>query len=563
MQIRGSKVLVLGGWGLVGAAICHELMRHSPSKIYISSLKKHEAEEAVQDFRKEYKDVDPETFVPLWGNIFTRNEWKDMNWGDVLANRESRKTVIGDIYDGLSDEIVNNSALYSFIDYAKPDLVIDCINTATAIAYQDIYSTVNTVRREIKADTFNEVSIEKMISSDYIPQLIRHIQLLYKGLVDNKVTMYMKIGTSGTGGMGLNIPYTHSEERPSRVLLAKTAVAGSMTLLLMLMARTPNGPLVKEVKPTATIAWKKIGYGKIFRKGRPIPLVDMNPELARSTNDSFRFSDQSGVNDLGKDYESVFIDTGENGIFSRGEFTAISSLGQMEIVTPEEIATYTIQEILGGNSGHDVIGALDGSTLGPTYRGGLLQHIAVDKIKKLEKELNVDSVAFELLGPPRLSKLLYEAYLIKRIAKSLNGALKVTPEFLATEAQKIVTENADLRAQMVSIGLVILMADGKNYLRGRNVVIPVNMGDDELQMTEENVDFWCKEGWVDLRAKNFESWQNRIKGIIAQSESYPSDDSSSRYTYTKDYWDQYEDLDEGKLIGWIFEYEDKGWRFKR
>jgi hypothetical protein len=34
---------------------------------------------------------------------------------------------------------------------------------------------------------------------------------------------YVKIGTSGTGGMGLNIPYTHSEEKPSRVLLSKSA----------------------------------------------------------------------------------------------------------------------------------------------------------------------------------------------------------------------------------------------------------------------------------------------------------------------------------------------------
>ncbi len=66
--------------------------------------------------------------------------------------------------------------------------------------------------------------------------------------------MYFKVGTSGTGGMGVNIPYTHSEERPSRVLLSKTAVAGAQTLLLFLLARTPGGPLVKEIKPTAAIA---------------------------------------------------------------------------------------------------------------------------------------------------------------------------------------------------------------------------------------------------------------------------------------------------------------------
>src|SRR3546814_2041559 len=46
--------------------------------------------------------------------------------------------------------------------------------------------------------------------------------------------------SSGTGGMGLNIPYTHSEEKPSRVLLSKSALAGAHSLLLFLLARTPE-----------------------------------------------------------------------------------------------------------------------------------------------------------------------------------------------------------------------------------------------------------------------------------------------------------------------------------
>ena len=42
----------------------------------------------------------------------------------------------------------------------------------------------------------------------------------------------------------------------------------------------------------------------------------------------------------GNYFESVFIDTGENGIFSRGEFEAITTEGQMEFVTPEEIQDF-------------------------------------------------------------------------------------------------------------------------------------------------------------------------------------------------------------------------------
>src|SRR5213078_999307 len=110
-------------------------------------------------------------------------------------------------------------------------------------------------------------SLEALLVTDYIPQLIRHVQVLYQAMVKAGTRAYVKIGTSGTGGMGLNIPFTHSEERPSRVLLSKSSIAGAHSLLLFLMARTPRAAtIVKEIKPTATIAWKEVAYGPV-KKG--------------------------------------------------------------------------------------------------------------------------------------------------------------------------------------------------------------------------------------------------------------------------------------------------------
>ena len=261
--------------------------------------------------------------------------------------------------------------------------------------------------------------------------------------------------------MGVNIPYTHSEERPSKVLLAKTAVAGAHTLLLYLLARTPNGPIIKEIKPAATIAWKRVAYGEVKRRGRSIQLIDMPIDQARAAEGKFVFADTEGVIDSGQVFKSVFVDTGENGLFSRGEFEAISALGQMEMVTPEEIAEYLVFEARGGNSGKDIIQGLDSTTLGPTYRGGILRSVALDTVKKMEKDHGVDSVAFELLGPPRLSKLLYEGYLIRKIAGSMNNFMKMAPEDMSEKAMKIIENNDELRQQRVSIGLVILNANGK------------------------------------------------------------------------------------------------------
>lgn len=262
MEIAGKKILILGGWGLVGSAISQELMKFNPSEIIISSLRKSEAEEAVSELQKEFSSKNTK-FVARWGNIFARTEWKDIDWSNVVDDPHNRKEFISDIFEDLNENILNRMFLYNLILEAKPDIIIDCINTATGIAYLDIYSTTAKALAQMRTGNADVDIMEKIIASTYIPQLIRHIQILQKAMLDAEVKMYFKVGTAGTGGMGFNIPYTHSEERPSRVLMSKTAVAGAQTLLLYILARTPNGPLVKEIKPTAAIAWKKLHTTKL------------------------------------------------------------------------------------------------------------------------------------------------------------------------------------------------------------------------------------------------------------------------------------------------------------
>ncbi|MFM7774881.1 MAG: short-chain dehydrogenase, partial [Candidatus Kapaibacterium sp.] len=77
MTVKGSKVLVLGGWGLVGSAIIHELMKHEPRQVVVTSLRQEEAEDAVRTFAATYPDAPRDMFVPWWGNVFSRTEWKD------------------------------------------------------------------------------------------------------------------------------------------------------------------------------------------------------------------------------------------------------------------------------------------------------------------------------------------------------------------------------------------------------------------------------------------------------------------------------------------------------
>jgi FlaA1/EpsC-like NDP-sugar epimerase len=44
MDIKDRRILVLGGWGLVGTAVLRKLIFHKPKEIIILSLHKEEAE---------------------------------------------------------------------------------------------------------------------------------------------------------------------------------------------------------------------------------------------------------------------------------------------------------------------------------------------------------------------------------------------------------------------------------------------------------------------------------------------------------------------------------------
>jgi hypothetical protein len=565
MDIKNKTVLVLGAWGLVGNAVTKNLIAEEPKQIIVTSLRQEEAESYVKELHEKFPHLPENYFVPWWGNIFVRNEFKDMNRYDLLNDSAKRKILMKDIMEEMTKEVLESSSIYQLLTKHEPDIIVDCINSATGIAYQDLYTTYRTITKKINTNPTTEEIVEeteKLLCTQYIPQLIRHIQLLYASMSKVKTNIYIKIGTSGTGGMGLNIPYTHSEEKPSRVLLSKSSVAGAHTLLLFLMGRTPDGAITKEIKPTGAIAWKKIVFGEIKKRGNPIELVDSSLDNLIKLDDKLKLQLDKNIPTTGETLKSVFIDTGENGTFSRGEFETISAQGQMEYVTPEEIAGDVIYEIKGGNTGHDIINALDNATMEPTYRAGYMQHTAVDKLEELENLHGVNSVAFELLGPPRLSKLLHELNLIRQVVGEMKNISNYSAKELSDKVYDLVSKNEKLRSEIISIGIPILMPDGKSLLRGNEMKIPPYRGTDELEVNEKNLALWTNDGWVDLRESNMNAWIDRLQAIMDEANSIPPDDTSSMHVRNKKYWNNFEKINLGKVVSWIFIHEEKGMRMK-
>jgi hypothetical protein len=351
--------------------------------------------------------------------------------------------------------------------------------------------------------------------------------------------------------MGLNIPYTHSEERPSRMLLAKSAIAGAHSLLLFLLGRTPGAPATIEIKPTATIAWREIAFGPVRRRGKPIALVDCPEPVALA--DAFR-PDAHPWRDLGRPLEAVFIDTGENGLFARDEFETVTALGQMEFITPEEVADYVVMELEGRPTGRDIVAALDGATAGPTYRAGMLRAHAIAYLRELEQRTGSRAVAYEMLGPPRLTKLLWESYLCARLRPSVRALAQSQAQGLAAEALALVERDAALRSHILSVGLPILTPDGTRVYRGSAVAVPGEGADPRAA---------APRGWVDLRPEEFGLWIRRAGEMVAQAERRPARaaESGSGGDWTAIGAD--DPIEPARFATWVFQYEDRGERIKR
>jgi NAD(P)-dependent dehydrogenase (short-subunit alcohol dehydrogenase family) len=551
MDIENKDVLILGGSGLVGMAVAREMLRHQPRSLTVSALTRQEAERGASELAHDASRAPHTSINAEWGDVFLPESLRDRTREDVLSDPEARRTLLDDLLGELTPAVVTRSALGALLERRKPAILIDCVNTATAFAYQNIFQSAATLRSAAAAGSLDAEAVERHLATLYMPQLIRHVQIALEAMRRAGTRMYLKVGTAGTGGMGLNIPFTHSEERPSRMLLAKAGVAGAHTLLLYLMARTPDAPAVKEVKPTAAISWKRIAFDTVRRRGQPIERYDATRSVPVA--DAFTKSSEAFVA-VGGTIDGVFLDSGENGLFSLGEFEALSALGLMEYITPEEIALDVVREITGRSTGRDVVGALDAATSGPTYRAGALREAALDRMANLERAHGVEAIAYEMLGPPRLSKLLFEAALLGRLFADLPSVAQLDPDDAARRATELIEADADLRVRMLSIGIPVLLPDGC-LLRGPVVKVAPEAG--QVASDPRLAD----NGWVDLRPANWRKWSDRARSMLTGPDNGASLEYGSRYDIEPE--GRRTRIRPGRMAAWVFRVEDRGGRIKR
>jgi hypothetical protein len=573
---------------MVGLEVAREVARElKPKRIVISALTKGEVDSAVSLLANESKEN-------RWGVKFD-GDASDIFVPESLQGRE-RAGLVDDpaAFDELFDDIFSpdpdaykRSRLFNLLEQFRPDAVIDCINTATAISYQDSYTTSRRVKvmldRFASGESFEGErrvdfvrSIRELLIAQGVPQITRHILFLHRALRDTGVSVYVKVGTTGTGGMGVNIPYTHSEERPSATLLSKSAIGFAHTGLLFLLARTPAGggagaesepeTMIKEVKPGAMIGFKRLGltHVKINGASGRVPgfLIESKEEpLGEALDVRESFDHYSRFEGREMPFQIVGADTGENGFFSIGEFQAITYPRQMEYVTPEEVARTVVLEIMGSSTGRDVISAIDGAITEPSYRAGVLRHYACQEMERLERAFAgrddvLPSIAVGHLGPPRLSKLLIESHLIRAAAgtSDLERLAALDAKTLREMVETYLAANPRIGSMTTTIGIAILRErDGRNVIaRGPRLNIPVPRPDAQpVPLTPDSIEKFAFLGWVDLREKNFEVWKQRIEKLRTSRPDIVRDGSASfdSSSYLQD------EFIPGDIVGWLLTTE--------
>jgi hypothetical protein len=613
MDINGKRILILGAFGQVGRATARMILRHfTPKQLVLCSLFREESEEVAEQCRQWVELFHPGAdveLVPEHGNMLLNAEleglFNRLRAGEDVEREYGDKYVrfVFREYNEFTPEQKQEIFLYRLLSQYRPEIVIDSVNTATGLAYQDIFSLAKEYLKDKASLGDHEFCpehkcesvpfCERLLMSTALPALVRHIEILGDGMRASDTQIYLKVGTTGTGGMGLNIPYTHSESKPSRTLMSKSAVAGASSLLYLLMNRTAGGPVIKEIKPAALIGWKSVGYGEIRKHGRPIALYDCALEDGIPLNgDAARFTEPP-AQPLGGNLKGVYIDTGENGVFSAAEFEAITSLEQMELVTAEDVARSVVEEIRGESTGFDIVGSLSAVCQDSSYRGGVMRGLALDQLTKLEHDMGQESVAFEILGPPRLSKLLWEAHLIEQLGglqellssvfdyglENLEDRLEMfeqafDPEKVCTAITRRLAGDPRTRSRILSIGLPICSPDGR-LAYGPTVALMrayPNTLLGEILANPQRKDHFLDHGAVVITPANMQLWKERLVSAIRYyflSLEGGMGTSGSGTDYRNLFRVEQNgetgmvdrvDLSIGELIGWIFVKEEKGSR---
>ena len=243
-------------------------------------------------------------------------------------------------------DVTERGTLRGLIDQVGPDLVVNAVNLAT------LYSE----RGHAGYDG-----------------MIRYHAELFEALAraPGKVT-YLQIGTTGSGGLGFDIPFTHGGPVEDMPIIHKAAFAGMASQLLVMIARSFSRERVRiaEVKPGLAIFGERV-------------LAERHRDLS-----------------------VVTVDGGESGVYTRDELALLTCY--MGYTTAGRVADKVMAALAGHTTtgavpGHDITRAIDGTIISEEPEDRALRDALLASMSRLT-EGALALPATGNLGPPTITR---------------------------------------------------------------------------------------------------------------------------------------------------------------
>ncbi len=535
------KTVVVLGVGQIGKAITKRIIAHKPDRIILHNLTKKESDYCCEYFSKNCKDVE---FIPSYGDVFLPFDFNKLT--TIEEQIKNKYDLLNFFYSDLSPEVLKKSTLYNLAQKWEPDLIIDAINSGTVLGnHYKPELILSKVSKSANADVDTSAEI---LLNDFVPKAINFVYSLKLVMEDFKIKKYLKVSTTGLGGMGMNMPYTHGDTPKSSLsfaLMGKISAAGVLHQLLWNLSHTTHYNISLLIPSTF------VGYD--FTKFEPIEtdiglIKKINNPKRLKINEGDTLTYSKGLSD--EYLEFPVVRAGENHVYSLYELSALTAVGQMEAITKEEVANAAMEDIC-GKTNRNMLNYMDSGMLTSTFAGKVMVEKIKSEIKLLMQKNNSTSIATGNLGVT-VAKRLYELHIIKQVCKTVDELKNIDVKKLCDLVTENIENNKDLIIEMLSLGLPIVMEDDTMFI-GEYSLFP-DKGCD-LTITKERLEKWIQVGWVDLRAENILFWKETITYVYNDAQKVLKDKD---FILNRDAFSISNDYDIGEVLAYYYNLQEKG-----
>lgn len=293
----------------------------------------------------------------------------------------------------------------------------------------------------------NTVNVATLLSHDPqhgYPRLIKFYVEMYNAITHLRAPLhYVQIGTTGSGGLGFNLPFTHGDKMDELPIIHKAAFAGVTTSLLTMLSRSFDGEVqVSEVKPGLAI-----------------------------------FSDHVTA----REYAGARLlaaDGGESGFYTYNELALLTAT--MGFTTADAIAKKVIAVLHGKRSvrrvnSFDVIEAINTTIIAPVNADERRKAHLIKILKQEQGETYI--IATGNLGPPSITRDLILGYAL----------IKKTPVAIDAGFWESIQADASIRATLAYIQeykpeLLVYLSEECTYQRYQHLAQRVRKAKEPWQL---------------------------------------------------------------------------------